>query len=136
MTTRSQLPRAESALRKHALTYPETYEEFPWGHRALKVKEKVFLFLYREETFLSLSVKLPVSGKTALALTFASPTGYGLGKSGWVTARFEANDVVPVEMLCEWIDESFRAVAPKKLVAQLEVAEAPPPKRREKRSSI
>jgi len=121
-------------LRAHALTYPETYEEFPWEHRAIKIKGKVFLFLYREETFLSLSLKLPLSGRTALTLPFASPTGYGLSKTGWVTARFEAADAIPVDMLCEWIDESFRAVAPKKLVAQLENAEAPaPPKRRKKR---
>lgn len=134
MTKRNPLSRAESALRAHALTYPETHEEFPWGHRAIKVKTKVFLFIYREEMVLSLSVKLPLSARAALTLPFAAPTGYGLTKSGWVTARFEASDAIPVDMLREWIDESFRAVAPKKLVAQLAGVEAPaPPKRRRKR---
>jgi hypothetical protein len=56
----------------------------------------------------------------ALTLPFASPTEYGLGKSGLVTARFEPDDEVPVEMLEEWIDESFRAIAPKRVIAQLE----------------
>src|SRR5437870_3335370 len=119
---RNQLAQAESALREFALAFPKTYEEFPWEHRALKVNKKVFLFLYREDAFLSLSLKLPVSGKTALTLPFAEPTGYGLGKSGWVTARFNKGDDVPIDMLTEWIDESFRAVAPKRLVAQLEDA--------------
>ena len=35
----------EALLRDHALSYPETYEEFPWGERAIKVKGKVFVFM-------------------------------------------------------------------------------------------
>jgi len=112
--------RAESALRKHALNYPETKEAFPWGHTAIKVKGKAFLFMALEKGVFSLSVKLPVSGKVAVALPFASPTEYGLGKSGWVTARFQAKDDVPVDMLKEWLDESFRAIAPKRVLAKLE----------------
>jgi len=112
--------RAESALRKHALSYPETKEAFPWGHTAIKVKGKAFLFMALEKGVFSLSVKLPVSGKVAVALPFASPTEYGLGKSGWVTARFQAKDDVPVDMLKEWLDESFRAIAPKRVLALLE----------------
>jgi predicted DNA-binding protein (MmcQ/YjbR family) len=115
-----RLARAEAALREQALAYPETKEEFPWGHSALKVKGKTFLFLYREASFFSLSVKLPVSGRAALGLPFASPTAYGLGKSGWVTARFSPSDEVPLDLLREWVDESFRAVAPKRVLARLE----------------
>jgi predicted DNA-binding protein (MmcQ/YjbR family) len=130
MAKPDKLQHAEAALRQVAMGYPQATEDFPWGHRAIKVKGKVFLFLYREDTFLSLSVKLPVSGQHALALPFAEPTGYGLGKSGWVTARFEAGEAVPTDMLAEWIDESFRAVAPKKVVAQLDEAPTAPHGRR------
>jgi predicted DNA-binding protein (MmcQ/YjbR family) len=122
---RNPFARAESALRRHALAYPETTEEFPWGHTAIKVKGKVFLFMSREGGTFGLSLKLPLSGRWALTQPFASPTGYGLGKSGWVSARFAAGDDVPVDLLTEWIDESFRAVAPKKLVARLE-GDGPP----------
>jgi predicted DNA-binding protein (MmcQ/YjbR family) len=111
--------RAEALLRKHALGYPETREDFPWGERVIKVRDKVFLFLGRGDTGLTLSVKLPHSGILALGLPFASPTAYGLGKSGWVTARFVAKDRPPVEALRQWVDESYRAVAPKRLVAAL-----------------
>jgi hypothetical protein len=52
-------------------------------------------------------------------LPFASPTGYGLGKSGWVSAEFSDGQTPPKELLKEWIDESYRAQAPKKLVATL-----------------
>lgn len=110
---------AEAALRKHALSYPEAHEDFPWGERVVKVKGKVFLFLGKHEQVLGLSVKLPSSASFALGLPFASPTAYGLGKSGWVTARFAKIGDVPVDLLKAWIDESYRAIAPKKLVKTL-----------------
>jgi predicted DNA-binding protein (MmcQ/YjbR family) len=120
-----QFAGAAAALRQHSLAYPETSEEFPWGHRAFKVKGKAFLFLSFYEGKLGLSVKLPLSGRVALTFPFASPAGYGLGKSGWVSAHFVAADDIPLRMLEEWIDESFRAVAPKKLVARLNESGAP-----------
>src|ERR1700730_2209142 len=126
MASAKHLARAESALRKVALAYPQAKEDFPWGHRAIKVKGKIFLILSNGKNpdgSFSLSLKLPVSGKMALSLAFASPTEYGLGKSGWVTARFHAGDDVPTDMLAEWVDESYRAIAPKRLVAGLEDAE-------------
>ncbi|MFY0579107.1 MmcQ/YjbR family DNA-binding protein [Cystobacter fuscus] len=109
----------EKSLREAGRSYPEVTEDFPWGHPTLKVKGKAFVFFSLSEEGLSLSVKLPQSHGAALMLPFAEPTGYGLGKSGWVTARFGAKDTPPVEMLRRWLDESYRAVAPKKLVARL-----------------
>jgi predicted DNA-binding protein (MmcQ/YjbR family) len=121
MTAKRPSPRSPDAvLRAHALSYPEASEDFPWGERVVKVRGKVFAFLGRpEEGGLGLSVKLPGSATLALDLPFASPTGYGLGKSGWVTARFSPRERPPVELLKRWIDESYRAVAPKTLVAGL-----------------
>jgi hypothetical protein len=52
-------------------------------------------------------------------LPFTEPTGYGLGKSGWVSAKFPPGKKLPVDLLKEWIDESYRAQAPKKLVASI-----------------
>lgn len=109
----------ELALRDFALTYPGTHEDFPWGHRALKVKGKAFVFMGSEDGGLGLSVKLPHSNSAALMMPFATPTGYGLGKSGWVSASFPKGQQPPMEMLRQWVDESYRAVAPKKLVAQI-----------------
>jgi predicted DNA-binding protein (MmcQ/YjbR family) len=111
----------ERELRDFAMTYPEAHEDNPWGHSAIKVKGKTFVFLGGEknEEELSLSVKLPQSRDMAADLPFAEPTGYGLGKSGWVTARFTSVGKVPLELLKGWIDESYRAIAPKKLVKTL-----------------
>ena len=110
---------AERRLRKFALGFPEVHEDHPWGHSAFKVKKKTFLFLAVDGGELSLSVKLPESGNFALMQPYASPTEYGLGKSGWVTARFPAKQKPPLPLLERWIDESYRAIAPKKLVAAL-----------------
>jgi predicted DNA-binding protein (MmcQ/YjbR family) len=105
--------RAEAALRKHALAFDGAAEEFPWGHRAIKVKAKMFTILARDDGKLHVTVKLPFSNAAALSLPFAAPTGYGLGRSGWVTASFNPGDEVPVDLLTSWIDESYEAVAPK-----------------------
>jgi predicted DNA-binding protein (MmcQ/YjbR family) len=131
------MKRAEAALREHALSFPEAREDFPWGERVVKVAGKVFVFLGRAEGGLSMSVKLPGSATLALDLPFASPTGYGLGRSGWVTARFEAGEKPPVDLLKRWIDESYRAVAPKRLAARLAAGSEPPaagPRRRRART--
>jgi predicted DNA-binding protein (MmcQ/YjbR family) len=112
--------RAEAALRAYALSLPGAVEEFPWGDRVAKVNKKVFVFLGTHEGGLAMSTKLPRSAAIALTLPFASPTRYGLGKSGWVTARFGAKENPPIEMLQAWIEESYRAIAPVKLVAALD----------------
>jgi len=122
---KTPLVRAFNALREHALSYPETREDFPWGESAIKVKGKVFLFMRGDKTQLGLSTKLAQSSEMALLLPFAQPTGYGLGKSGWVSATFRAGDVLDLEMLKAWVDESFRNVAPKKLLATSERVSVP-----------
>jgi predicted DNA-binding protein (MmcQ/YjbR family) len=106
-------------MRKFALSLPEAVEDFPWGERVAKVGGKVFVFLGTDpvaDSPMSLSVKLPSSSEDALALPFTRPTGYGLGKSGWVTATFAPKEKPPLDVLRSWILESYRAVAPKKLL--------------------
>jgi len=111
--------RAERAVATLAAAYPGVIEERPWGHRAFKVNKKTFLFLGSDDKGLGLSVKLPASGLMALELPFTEPTHYGLGKSGWVTATFANGRAVPLSLIREWLDESYRAIAPKKLAAAI-----------------
>lgn len=111
--------KGEALLRKRALAYPEAYEEFPWGERVIKVHKKIFVFLHGDSKTLRVTTKLPLSYGAALLAPFAKPTGYGLGKSGWVTASFAGAEHVPYDVLLSWIDESYRAIAPKKLSAAL-----------------
>jgi predicted DNA-binding protein (MmcQ/YjbR family) len=110
-------------LREFGLAYPGAHTKSPWpGHLDLAVKDKTFAHLSVEGEPLKISCKLPQSAAAALMLPFAQPTAYGLGKSGWVSAQFADGEVPPKDLLKAWIDESYRAQAPKKLVASLDAA--------------
>lgn len=119
-----RLKAAEERLRAFALSLPDAVEEHPWDHIAVKVRKKTFVFLggAANSDGLSLTVKLPVSGEMALTLPYVERTGYGLGASGWVTARPSAKDKLDLAMFEGWIVQSYRAVAPKKLAALVEGA--------------
>lgn len=117
-------------LLAHALAMPGAWEDHPWDHTVAKVGKKVFVFLGEMENGqLSMSVKLPASAKAALAREDCEPTGYGLGKSGWVTLVATNDSFFAPGMLEGWIEESWCAVAPKREVARwMGVgAEAPEP---------
>lgn len=131
---RSKPTRFEQMLRRHGLSKPEATEAFPWGHRALKVRKKSFAFIVGEDDgSVTMSVKLPRSGYQALALPFVAPTGYGLSRAGWVTARIPASATtrgIYATQALDWLDESYAALAPKRLLNQ-----PPKPLRRAKRSA-
>lgn len=106
-----------------ALTLPETAEDRPWEEDlVVKVRGKIFVFLGDAEST-SIAVKLAESHAHALAIDGAQPTGYGLGRAGWVTVPLRAPGVT-VALLRDWVEESYRIVAPKRLVAEWEAGAA------------
>jgi predicted DNA-binding protein (MmcQ/YjbR family) len=107
-------------LRRFSFSLPGAWEDHPWGESVAKVGKKVFVFFGTTdgEAPFGFSVKLPISNDEALAMPFTVPTGYGLDRGNWVTVRPPAD--VPVDLLLSWIEESYRTVAPKALVAQLD----------------
>ena len=129
--------RARRILRREALGYPEAAEDFPWGTPVLKVRGKIFLFLELDADGLYVTAKLPQTAGIALMLPNVEPTGHNLGRSGWVTGTFELEDEPPMKMLRAWVDESYRTVAPRTLVARLDgpapAQQAPVSRRRGKR---
>ena len=135
MTQAPPDPRSlEGTLRAWALAYPEAAEDFPWGERAIKVRGKAFLFMRATGPTVSFSVKLPQSAAEALEMPGVEPTPYGLGKHGWVTATVDAGRDAPLDVFRAWLEESYRAVAPKRLAARAggpaEPTRAPTPRRR------
>ena len=111
-------------LRAFGLTYPGAHSKSPWpDHDDLAVNDKTFAYLPKAGEDFSLSVKLPYTGEVALDLPYAKPTAYGLGKSGWVSFSPAEDAIPPLDQLKEWIDESYRAQAPKKLVKELDSRE-------------
>ena len=82
------------------------------------MRGKVFVFL-GPSTSRRMTVKLDESHGHALSIDGAEPTGYGLGKSGWVTVPLTAKGVGKT-LVRDWIEESYRIVAPKRLVERLD----------------
>jgi predicted DNA-binding protein (MmcQ/YjbR family) len=115
-------PRAtRRSVLRFALRLPDAYEDHPWGESVAKVNKKVFVFLgaSADPARLAMTVKLRESHDEALAVLGASPTAYGLGRAGWVTVPFRDTSP-PLGVLTDWVEESYRLVAPKSLVAKLE----------------
>ncbi|HND29628.1 MAG TPA: MmcQ/YjbR family DNA-binding protein [Myxococcota bacterium] len=108
---------AEADIRSFALSFPNTTEDFPWGESAFKVKGKTFLFMHCSPDKLSMSLKLVASHADAMARPEVKPTGYNLGKSGWVSAGYPTGSELPLELWKSWIEESWMTVAPKRLSA-------------------
>jgi predicted DNA-binding protein (MmcQ/YjbR family) len=108
-------------LREFALSLPAASEDFPWGERVAKVRAKVFVFLGHDDESgpPGMTVKLVEWRGHALALEGAEPSGYGLGRAGWVNVPLQAEGV-SLDLLRDWIEESYRIVAPKRLVAELD----------------
>ena len=107
-------------VRAFAFGLPEAWEDHPWGDSVAKVGKKVFAFFGAGETDggFGFSVKLRDSHEEAMAFAWVVPAAYGLDRGGWVSAAVP--DDAPLEMITGWIEESYRLVAPKKLVAQIE----------------
>jgi predicted DNA-binding protein (MmcQ/YjbR family) len=104
-------------LLAHALAKPAAWEDHPWEESVAKVGKKVFLFIngLQPDAGARFTVKLPDSFEEALLLPWVTPAGYGLDRGRWVTV--DAPDDAPIDMLLDWIDESYRAVAPRRVLA-------------------
>ena len=83
-----------------------------------------------EPGFYSINVKLPHSGRNAIASGIGRPSDYGLGAKGWVTLTFPPGASLPIDDLKRRIEESYCAVAPSTLVKQLKASRGMPVKRR------
>jgi predicted DNA-binding protein (MmcQ/YjbR family) len=105
-----------------ALPEAERVDVEAWGDQpTFRVRGKTFVFSNGDAT--SISIKLDPDEAAALVATRpdATPTSYGLGRHGWVTVtlRPEPTDAEWDEV-AEWVETSYRLVAPKRLVRQLD----------------
>ena len=112
-------------LRAFGLALPGAHRKSPWPeHDDLAVKDKTFAYLPAKGQPFGLSCKLPYTGYEALQLPFAKPTAYGLGKSGWVSFSPGADEIPSLDQLKAWVEESYRAQAPRMLVKELDERQA------------
>ena len=106
-------------LETFALDLPGAFADMPWeGDHVAKVGKKIFVFFGSGEPP-TIAVKLPESADHALATPGAVPTSYGLGRHGWVTVPVGRPEAPP-DLLQDWIEESYRAIATKRLVDELD----------------
>lgn len=121
MAARKKRDRTLDDLEQFALSLPEAWADSPWGDRVVKVAKKIFVFLSSADSEKpGLTVKLPESHDHGLSFEGATLPGYGLGKAGWVTIYIDGVPKEEREVLFDFIEESYRTIAPKKLVKQLD----------------
>src|SRR5262245_43757452 len=109
------------ALRKIAMQYPGAEAGVACKGTALecttvKVHNKAFLFLRKTD----LRLKLGDSLAEAAKLAAKERDRYEAGAGGWVKVMFSAAQPPPLDLLKRWLDESYRLLAPKQLVAMLD----------------
>jgi len=123
---RSPLSKSDALLRHlrelGLAKYPGSHLMSPWpGHLDLAVDGKTYAYLSLEGEPFGISCKLPRSSGFALSIPGTRPTPYGLGKSGWVSLSVEEGAAIPpVELMEEWLDESYRAQAKKRRLKELD----------------
>jgi predicted DNA-binding protein (MmcQ/YjbR family) len=106
-------------LQALALSLPEAERVAveAWGdHPTFRVRGKNFVFCDDAATHLSLKLSKEEAAAVVATESWVSPTGYGLGRHGWVA--FTLDDPVGDErwqQVEEWVVTSYSLVAPKSL---------------------
>jgi hypothetical protein len=111
-------------VREFALSFPNAFEDFPWGVPVVKVATgskwpPLFVWLgAREADAHGVYVNLTDSYEQAVAIAGAFPTATsGVGRWGRLTVPLPVKNL---DLLLDWVDESYRNVAPQRLVALLD----------------
>jgi hypothetical protein len=112
------------AVRAFALQFPAAFEDFPWGTPVVKIATgsrwpPLFLWLGdRDAVSPAVYVKLTSSYDQAVTVADAVPaTMSGVGKWGRLSIPLPVADP---GLLFDWVDESYRNIAPKRFVADLD----------------
>lgn len=107
-------------IRIMALEYPGVTEGTSCNKAAFKAGKKSFVFLGEQDDGWNLMVKLSDSLDEAELMAETKPDNVSVGQHGWTTLRFANGKGPAKKVLKRWIDESYRLLATKKLIAQLD----------------
>ena len=125
MTARGAAGRAANPLtrvRALCLALPEAREKITWDTPTFRVREKMFSLCGSEDARITLWLKAPPGAQESLVAYdarryFVPPYVW---RAGWVGVYLDGR--VPWAQVSALIEQSYRLVAPKRLVAKL-----PPP---------
>jgi predicted DNA-binding protein (MmcQ/YjbR family) len=103
--------RLAERIRALALSFPQAYEDEPWGHPVFKVGDnKMFASMSIDGEVVHLTVKLTQEEReVAQLLPFVRRAKY-VGRYGWVTA--DVTDQETLDAAIEWLRESYWLKAP------------------------
>ena len=109
-------------LRAICLRYPQACEKETWGHPTFRVKDKIFVSVGidgPDRSVSSATMKSAVDEQQSM-LAEGAPYYFPayVGVKGWIGVNLV--DPVDWDVVSELIEESYRLVAPKKLVAELD----------------
>lgn len=106
-------------IRALALSFPEAYEDEPWGHPVFKVgANRMFAGMSVGDEAVHLTVKLTAEEREiAQLLPYVRPAKY-VGRYGWITA--DVTDGESLEAALEWLRESYWLKAPAELRSAVE----------------
>jgi predicted DNA-binding protein (MmcQ/YjbR family) len=106
-------------LRSLALSFPETYEDEPWGHPVFKVGDnRMFASMSEQDGVLQLTVKLTPEEREMAQLQPYVSTARWVGRYGWITAQ--VTDADSLDCALEWLRESYWLKCPEHLRAAVE----------------
>jgi predicted DNA-binding protein (MmcQ/YjbR family) len=111
-------------IRELALSFPEAYEDEPWGHPVFKVADNRMFGAMSEADggTVRLTVKLTAEEREiAELLPFVSKARY-VGRYGWITAHVADDE--SLEAALEWLRESYWLKAPAHLRRAVEATDA------------
>jgi len=99
------------AIRELALSFPQTYEDAPWGFPVFKVgANKLFAMLLEDGDRVELTVKLTAEERQIAELLPWVRSASHIGRYGWVTAAVTDEETLAAAL--EWLRESYWLKAP------------------------
>ena len=101
------------AIRRKAVTFPGIAKGTSCTQSAFKVGKGTFLFIGpgpKGQGFKAM-FKLNDSMPQALKLAAEDPKRFEVGSTGWVTARFTAEEPLPKRIWGKWLAESYEVTS-------------------------
>jgi predicted DNA-binding protein (MmcQ/YjbR family) len=98
-------------IRTLALSFPQTYEDAPWGFPVFKVGEnRLFAWMQDEGERVDLTFKLTAEEREIAELLPWVRRASHVGRYGWVTAEVTSEETLAAAL--EWLRESYWLKAP------------------------
>jgi predicted DNA-binding protein (MmcQ/YjbR family) len=98
-------------VRALALSFPQTYEDAPWGFPVFKVgTNTLFAWMTQEEDRVDVTVKLTAEEREIAELLPWVRRASHVGRYGWITVEVTDEDTLAAAL--EWVRESYWLKAP------------------------